>query len=411
MGVTTRSARCPPTPARIARPAPRPRRSLGHARSRAPPTRASAGREAASRRASRSGRRPSRRQRPVKVALPGPCSRNDRTPMRGVVGAEHLDEQLLLEVEAVGQASVEAARRWPAWPGAWATTGAPARARRPGRGPVEQLVGRHDLGRPGRWAAPRRRSTWRPVRIRSLARAGPDQAGQALGAAAAGDDAEQDLGLAEPGVVARRCAGRRPAPARSRRRGRSRRPRRSTMRGMAATRVERLEERRADRRGPRRAAELGDVGAGGEDAVAAGDHHRAGRVGGRGPRPTARSWPSSSRDSALTLPLSRRRTATPSSRRSRCTSGSVMGRTLPAGPAPVRARPGRRPAGPRRCRTPAGGGLRDGAQALGARPLVALLVAVAPATALGHVVHRLHDEEEDDERDQTKLISVLMTSP
>ena len=37
----------------------------------------------------------------------------------------------------------------------------------------------------------------------SLARDGADQAGQALGPAAAGDDAEQDLGLAEAGPVGR----------------------------------------------------------------------------------------------------------------------------------------------------------------------------------------------------------------
>ena len=49
-----------------------------------------------------------------------------------------------------------------------------------------------------------------------------DQPGQALGAAAAGDDAEQHLGLAELGLLAARSGGRRPGPARSRRRGRSR---------------------------------------------------------------------------------------------------------------------------------------------------------------------------------------------
>ena len=43
--------------------------------------------------------------------------------------------------------------------------------------------------------------TKRPVKMMSLALLGPDQPGQPLGAAGAGDDAEQDLGLAEHGVL------------------------------------------------------------------------------------------------------------------------------------------------------------------------------------------------------------------
>ena len=68
--------------------------------------------------------------------------------------------------------------------------------------------------------------TWRPVMHQLLRPAGPDQAGQPLRAAAARDDAEQDLGLAEHGPLRRRSGSRRRAPARTRRRGRSRRPRR-----------------------------------------------------------------------------------------------------------------------------------------------------------------------------------------
>ena len=49
-----------------------------------------------------------------------------------------------------------------------------------------------------------------------------DEPGEPLGAAGTGDDPQQDLRLTELGVVARRCAGRRTARARSRRRARSR---------------------------------------------------------------------------------------------------------------------------------------------------------------------------------------------
>ena len=66
-----------------------------------------------------------------------------------------------------------------------------------------------DLGRPARPGPPgRSRSassapTKRPVKMMSLAFGRPDQPGQPLGAAGAGDDAEQDLGLAELRVVGR----------------------------------------------------------------------------------------------------------------------------------------------------------------------------------------------------------------
>ena len=49
-----------------------------------------------------------------------------------------------------------------------------------------------------------------------------DEPGQALRPGVAGDEPEVDLGLAELGLGARRCGCRRPGPARSRRRGRSR---------------------------------------------------------------------------------------------------------------------------------------------------------------------------------------------
>ena len=122
--------------------------------------------------------------------------------------------------------------------------------------------------------------------MRSLARLGPDQAGQPLGAAAARDDAEQDLGLAEPRLlagdaeVARQrqlaaAAEREPGDGRD---GGAR---------DVGHRVERAQEQLADQLGLGAGdhlvgrlgrAELGDLGAGREDAVAAGDDDGARRV-------------------------------------------------------------------------------------------------------------------------------------
>ena len=120
--------------------------------------------------------------------------------------------------------------------------------------------------------------TCRPVIMISLARAGPDQPGQPLRAAAAGDDAEQDLGLAEHRPLRRHpvVAGQRQlAPAAE---------------GVAgdggddeAGDVGHGRQGVVDGGGDARplvgAAELADVGAGGEDPLAAGHHHGAGRVG------------------------------------------------------------------------------------------------------------------------------------
>ena len=168
----------------------------------------------------------------------------------------------------------------------WATDGAARPARRPGRGP-------------GR-APPRRGTTssTRPIASASSARdlatgedevLGPrraDEPGQPLRAAAAGDDAEQDLGLAEPGLARSRCGSRRPAPARSRRRARSRRsprsspagcrPRRSSARRNSCP-ISSASARVITSAGAS-ATELGDLGAGREDPVAAGDDDRARRV-------------------------------------------------------------------------------------------------------------------------------------
>ena len=135
--------------------------------------------------------------------------------------------------------------------------------------------------RPDRCAAPRRPSTWRPVIIISLARARPDQPRQPLRAAATGDDAEQDLRLTEHGplagdaVVARQrqlASAAEGVPAD----GGDDEPRDVGHRVQAPRGTPAV--MRAASLG---AAELADVGAGGEDPLAAGDDHRPRRVGGQ----------------------------------------------------------------------------------------------------------------------------------
>ena len=113
-----------------------------------------------------------------------------------------------------------------------------------------------------------------------LGPARPDEAGQPLRAAAAGDDPEQDLGLTEHGprsgdaVVAgqRQLAAAAEGVAAD---GGDDEP------GDGGDGVERVVEAGRDRSGLVGAAELGDVGAGGEDALAAGDDDGAGRIGGQ----------------------------------------------------------------------------------------------------------------------------------
>ena len=106
----------------------------------------------------------------------------------------------------------------------------------------------------------------------------PHEPGQALGPAGAGDDAEQDLGLAEGGGLGRhpQVAGQgqlASAPEGVAGHGRDRRP------GNAGNGVERLPEVPADARRLLPPPELGDVGARREDAIASSDDDGAGRVG------------------------------------------------------------------------------------------------------------------------------------
>ena len=112
----------------------------------------------------------------------------------------------------------------------------------------------------------------------SLARAGPDQPGEPLGAAAAGDDAQQELGLTEAGRD--RCdaevACQRQLAAAAEGEAVDRSDRRPRDGGDA---VQGAEERVADHPGLRWSAELRDVGARREHALGPGDDDRARRLG------------------------------------------------------------------------------------------------------------------------------------
>ena len=142
----------------------------------------------------------------------------------GVLGAEHLDEELLLEVEPAVERDVEPAVDGPLGQ-ALGRHRAGGQLGRPVEGPVEDGLGGHDLvdqAHGQRLVGPHLAAGEDQV----LGPGRADQPGEALGAAAARDDAEQDLGLARAWPSRWRCGSRRPAPARTRRRGRSRRWRR-----------------------------------------------------------------------------------------------------------------------------------------------------------------------------------------
>ena len=268
----------------------------------------------------------------------------------------------------------------------------------PGPHVVEQLGGGHDLvdqadgeslvGTHG--SAAQARGPW-PGR--------PHQAGEALGAAAAGDDAEQDLGLAEAGVVAgdAQVAGQgqlAAAAERWPRHGGDDHP------GDGGDGVQRLEEQRCRSRGPRSGPPNSPMSAPAAKMRSLPVTTTA--PGGLAVRSSAaaRSCRSSSDDSEFTLPFWSRTRATPSSPRSTATRGSVMGRTLPGVRPTVRSRSGgdgRDLGGAERA---PGRGLGDRAEAVGARALVAVLLVEALAAPLEQVVHGLHHEEEHDEGDE-----------
>ena len=115
--------------------------------------------------------------------------------------------------------------------------------------------------------------TCRPDQISSFARGGADEPGEALRASRAGDDPQQDLGLAEARRVGRdaEIACERelePATEREAPDGRDHRPR------DRSERVERLAEGRPDAPGVLRTTELRDVGSGGERLLAPRDDDR-----------------------------------------------------------------------------------------------------------------------------------------
>ena len=138
-------------------------------------------------------------QRPVKSALPGPCSRKLRR-RSGVLGAEHLGEQLAARGRGRRPARGRGPRRWPAWPApAPRPRPRPARPPAPGPGRAARSGGTTSSTRPMRRASSAFDLAAGEDQV--LGPGGPDQAGQPLRAAAAGDDAEQDLGLAEHGLL------------------------------------------------------------------------------------------------------------------------------------------------------------------------------------------------------------------
>src|SRR4051794_40062734 len=117
----------------------------------------------------------------------------------GVLGAEHLGEELLLQGEAVGQRPVEALVDGPQGQ-RLGEVGTGGEGGRPGQGPVEDVArGDHLVHEADgqRLGGPQ----LAPAEDEVLGPGGTHQAGQALGPTPAGDDAEQDLGLAEAGVL------------------------------------------------------------------------------------------------------------------------------------------------------------------------------------------------------------------
>ncbi len=114
--------------------------------------------------------------------------------------------------------------------------GAAARSAASSRGALERSALGNDLGHERRVAAPRRASTRSRRRTSSFARAGAEQADEAVRAARARDDPDRDLRQAEHGGARRRRGSRRRARARARRRRTSRGSPRAVGWGSAANR-------------------------------------------------------------------------------------------------------------------------------------------------------------------------------
>ena len=137
-------------------------------------------------------------QEPVNSALP--FSTKDDIPIDRSSVAKSAANARRSIVEPGHQVGLEPGRWPPSPPAGPGPDRAPALAPAPAPPLYTSAVGTTRLASP--IASASSASTCRPVKISSLARDDPDQPRQALGAARAGDDAEQDLRLAQLGVVA-----------------------------------------------------------------------------------------------------------------------------------------------------------------------------------------------------------------
>ena len=141
-----------------------------------------------------------RLQRPVKSALPGPCSRKLATPIRESSEWNTSIEAGPLDRQPVGERRRTCRRRSPASSSRCASSAPRSDLGRQRERPLVQLVGRHDLvGQ----ADPQRLlgAHLTAGEAHLLRPADADGARQPLRAAAAGDDAEQDLRLTEHGLL------------------------------------------------------------------------------------------------------------------------------------------------------------------------------------------------------------------
>ena len=238
----------------------------------------------------------------------------------GVLGGEHLGEELLLEVETAAEGHVEATVDGPLGQalGDDRTRGQLGRL-----GPARVVQARLPAPprRPSRAPAPPRLPPGGPVNTRSLARAGPTSRDRRWVPPPPGMMPEQDLGLTQlrPLRSNAEVACQRQLAASAERVAGDRRDRGP---GDVGDSVERPQEQLTDPR-PRRCSasagprptELGDLCAGSEDPVAACHHHGSRRIVGERLGRTSQ-LASTSLDRALTLGLSSRTMATPSSCRS-----------------------------------------------------------------------------------------------
>ena len=214
----------------------------------------------------------------MKAALPGPCSRKLATPICESAEWKTSSNFALLDGQAVGERAGQAVvdRLLGQRLGDERTTGQFGRQR---ERPCVQFVVRHHLvGQPDPQGLLGAHLT--PGQAELLRPAGPDRSGQTLRTAATGDDAEQDLGLAEHGLLRHDAvvAGQRQFASAAECVATDRGDDEAGQRG---DRIQRVVEPGGDGGRLVGPAELGDVGARGEDPLAARHHHRAGRVGGQ----------------------------------------------------------------------------------------------------------------------------------